>query len=282
MPELPEVETVRRGLEPLLVGKTICGIQIKQPAILLPEPEAFATILPGLQIMALKRQGKYLIFELSDDWRLVIHLRMTGKLLWTPQGQSPVPIHTHVIIDFPIGQQLRFHDVRRFGRWWLVPANHLQQISGLAKLGPEPIQADFSGLMLAKQLKKKTKTKIKSALLDQTIVAGLGNIYVDETLFTARIHPQRTVDSLTIKDINKLAEAAQQVLELAIERRGTSFRDYLDGLAQPGENQNYLQVFHRAGEPCPHCGNLIQREKIAGRSSFYCPICQELARSLDK
>jgi len=276
MPELPEVETIRRGLEPYLKGKTISGISIYNSTILLPEPETFESVLPGLNILALNRKGKYLIMELSDDWRLVIHLRMTGKLLWIEQASTPMPPHTHVVLNFPDQKQLRFNDVRRFGRWWLVPKASLSEISGLASLGPEPIQADFNAQLLNQQLAKRHKAKIKPVLLDQRVVAGLGNIYVDEALFLAGIHPLRTVESLSPQEIDALVSATRQVLNDSIQRRGTSFRDYLDGLAQKGENQNYLNVFQQEGNPCPNCGALIKREKIGGRSSFFCPNCQRL------
>jgi len=276
MPELPEVETIRRTLEPFLKGKVISSLDIYNSSILLPNPDIFQAVLPQKQIAALKRKGKYLIIELSDNWRLVVHLRMTGKLLWTENSQEPLLPHTHAVINFTDNKQLRFNDVRRFGRWWLVKDSDLSQVSGLLSLGPEPIAKDFSPALLKERLAKKGKSNIKSALLDQKVVAGLGNIYVDETLFAAGIHPLRTVESLTAEEINALAEAAREILINSIERRGTSFRDYLDGLAKPGENQNYLKVFQREGLPCPNCQCPIQREKIGGRSSFFCPSCQKL------
>lgn len=275
MPELPEVETIRRSLAPYLKGQILCSLQINRPDILLPGPEVFMTVLPGLEILDLQRRGKYLILVLTEGWRLVFHLRMTGKLLWTRQPQTPIPLHTHLILQFTDQTQLRFQDVRRFGRCWLVQEAELDQISGLAGLGPEPILPGFSADHLQKQLEHKRNTKIKSALLDQTVVAGLGNIYVDEALFEARVHPLRTVGSLRPAEMKALAASTRHVLEESINRGGTSLRDYVDGLDQQGQNQNHLQVFRREGEPCPVCGNLIRRIRIAGRSSFFCPCCQK-------
>lgn len=274
MPELPEVETIRRSLEPCLTGRQITGLQIRHPGILLPAPEAFAAILPGLRILALQRRGKYLILELSEDWCLVFHLRMTGKLLWTEDPQPPIPPHTHLIFQFENEAQLRFNDVRRFGRCWLVRREEMERISGLAALGPEPIRSDFTAEILKEKLRHKKNSKIKCALLDQTVVSGLGNIYVDEALFEAGIHPLRTAGSLSPEEIHALAEAARHVLQQSIRRGGTSLRNYVDGLDRQGENQYHLQVFRREGEPCPVCGTPIRRMKISGRSSFFCPRCQ--------
>ncbi len=279
MPELPEVETIRRSLTPFLKGQILCSLQIHRPDILLPGPDVFMTVLPGLEILDLQRRGKYLILVLTEGWRLVFHLRMTGKLLWTRQPQTPIPLHTHLILQFTNQTQLRFQDVRRFGRCWLMQEAELDQISGLAGLGPEPIQPGFSADHLQKQLERKRNAKIKCALLDQTVVAGLGNIYVDEALFEARVHPLRTAGSLRPDELNALADSTRHVLEESINRGGTSLRDYVDGLDQQGQNQNHLQVFRREGEPCPVCGNLIRRIRIAGRSSFFCPVCQKEAPS---
>lgn len=275
MPELPEVETIRRSLEPCLKGQMITGLQIRHPDVLLPAPEAFTAILPGLRIMALQRRGKYLILELSEDWCLVFHLRMTGKLLWTTDPRSPVLPHTHLIFQFDSQAQLRFNDVRRFGRCWLVRLEELERISGLAALGPEPIRSDFTAAVLKERLSHKKNSKIKCALLNQTVVSGLGNIYVDEALFAAGIHPLRTAGSLSPEEVQALADAARHVLQQSIRRGGTSLRDYVDGFDRQGENQYHLQVFQREGAPCPVCGTPIRRIKIAGRSSFFCPRCQK-------
>lgn len=277
MPELPEVETLRRSLAVCLEGQVIAGLRIIQPSVLLPDARDYACILPGQEIVGFGRRGKYLLLELSHGQQLVIHLRMTGRLLWYVEGAAPA-LHTHVVLDFQSGGQLHFQDVRRFGRWWLTEGRDLAGIpglAGLAGLGPEPIDEDFSAQMLAQRLARRPKAKIKNALLDQQVVAGLGNIYVDEALFIAGIHPLRPAGSLTDGEMEKLAAACRQVLLAGIVNRGTSFRDYVDALDQMGDNQKYLQVYQREGQPCRRCGGEIRRIKVAGRSSFFCPDCQK-------
>lgn len=275
MPELPEVETIRRSLAPHLAGATIAGVNPLYPGILLPDAGMFTSLLPGLKIQELRRRGKYLLLDLSQDWSLVIHLRMTGKLLWKPAPEDPAR-HTHVVLDLADGSQLHFNDVRRFGRWQLVETPLLCQVPGLCALGPEPIDADFGPGVFARQLAGREKGKLKALLLDQTIVAGLGNIYVDEALFLAGLHPLRVAASLSEEELARLAGACRQALETGVRHRGTTLRDYLDGLEQKGDMQNFLLVFDREGEPCPRCGAEIRRIKVAGRSSYFCPVCQKL------
>jgi len=296
MPELPEVETVRRSLLPLLAGKRLAQVKIMSPVVALPQAADFA-VLEGAALQDIKRRGKYLVLQFDSGVKLTVHLRMTGRLVYQDR-QEPYCKHTHAVFVFqddlsgqPIkdietgqseenaldgfgGKELRFVDVRRFGRLWL---GEPEEIGGFAALGPEPLDDDFSPEKLAHALKKHTKTKIKSAILDQTVVCGLGNIYADETLFLARIHPERLVHTLTAQEIEALAHAMRTVLLTAIANRGTSFRDYVDGLGEKGSNQNALQVFRRQGQPCPCCGETIHRVKVAGRSSFFCPCCQKPA-----
>lgn len=273
MPELPEVETIRRSLEPCLAGLSITGINPLYPSALLPDAGMFSQVLPGLEIRRLCRRGKYLIVDLSGDWSLVIHLRMTGKLLWKPAPQPPA-LHTHVILSLSDGSELHFQDVRRFGRWRLVETAELCRVPGLCTLGPEPIDGDFSPQVFNAQLARRQKGKLKALLLDQTVVAGLGNIYVDEALFLAGLHPLRTAGSLSPEETAALAGACRQALDTGIRHRGTTLRDYLDGREQQGDMQNFLQVFGREGEPCPRCGAEIRRIRVAGRSSYFCPACQ--------
>jgi formamidopyrimidine-DNA glycosylase len=246
---------------------------------LLPGPELYQELLPGRSVEELRRRGKYLIMCLSGGWRLTAHLRMTGRLLWYDAATSPGP-HTHVILDFQLGGQLHFQDFRRFGRWWLTDAAGLDSLSGLAALGPEPIDPNFSGRVLRARLGLDGKgwggrARIKNALLDQKVIAGLGNIYADEALFAAGIHPLRTVGDLTDDEIERLAAACRQVLNDGIAHRGTTFRDYVDGQGQKGEHKNFLRVFQREGEPCFQCGSPIRRINVAGRSFFHCPACQK-------
>ena len=273
MPELPEVETIRQSLSPHLTGAGIRGIRALHPAVLLPEADMFCNVLPGLMIRQLRRRGKYLVLDLDQEWSLVIHLRMTGKLLWKARPEPPA-VHTHVVLQLADDSELHFNDVRRFGRWQLVETPLLCQVPGLCTLGPEPLDPEYSEALFAQRLQGREKSKLKSLLLDQTFLAGLGNIYADEALFLAGLHPLRTAGSLSPEETEALARACRRVLEAGIQHRGTTLRDYLDGLEQKGEMQNFLQVFDREGQPCPRCGAEIRRSKIAGRSSYFCPVCQ--------
>ncbi len=276
MPELPEVETVRRSLIPLLTGEKLAQVKIVTPAVMLPETADFA-VLEGATVKDIKRRGKYLVIQFDNSLKLTVHLRMTGRLVYQDK-EEPYVKHTHAVLVFQSGKELRFVDMRRFGRLWL---GEPEAISGFATLGPEPLDEDFSPEMLACALKKHAKTKIKSAILDQTVVAGLGNIYADEALFRAGIHPERLVHTLSDQEIMDLAAGMRQVLLAAIANRGTSFRDYVDGLGERGSNQETLQVFRRQGQPCPCCGKIIQRVKVAGRSSFFCSCCQKAPEGLN-
>ncbi len=274
MPELPEVETVRRTLEGKLVGKNIEEVNLITPDILRqPCPSNFVEIITGKKFRALERRGKYLLFRLSQGWMLVGHLRMTGQLVYC-EPATPIVKHTHLIIKLDDGFQLRYIDIRRFGGFNLVEVNNMDSIKGLAALGPEPLGEDFSKEYLKKNLRN-SRAKIKSILLDQTFVAGLGNIYVDEALFKAKVHPERLGSSLTPREIAALHKAIQEVLELGIENRGTSLRDYVDGEGRSGEFQKLLQVYGKYKEPCPRCRTVLLKAKVAGRTSSYCPKCQK-------
>lgn len=270
MPELPEVETVRRSLLPVLKGQTINKVDIFSPVVTLPDAAIFQQLI-GRTVKDIQRRGKYLIVLFDAGAPLTVHLRMTGKLLWR-QPEEPIAKHTHVIFTYACHKQLRFVDVRRFGRLWLGDPN---TIPGLATLGKEPIAPDFSPEVLAQALSHHQKGKIKAVILDQTVVAGLGNIYADEALFAAAIHPETPAGALLSQDIQNLAYSMTFVLEEGIKYRGTSIRDYVDGQGEKGENQLRLQVFQREGQPCPCCGTPIRRTRVAGRSSYFCPACQK-------
>ncbi len=271
MPELPEVETVRRSLQPLLPGRTITGVEVASPVVTLPDSRLFSS-LRGVAFGQIDRRGKYLLFRLSDGRTLTVHLRMTGQLLWR-QPEQPRDKHTHVVLQCE-DMELRFVDVRRFGRLWLTPES---EISGLCTLGKEPIDATFDHCYLERALSRHPRANLKGAILDQTVVAGLGNIYADESLFAAGLHPLRKVASLTQGEICALAQAMTEVLQRAIAHRGTSFRDYVDAAGEKGDNQQWLQIFLREGQPCLRCGATVERIKVVGRSSYYCPCCQQLA-----
>ena len=276
MPELPEVETIKRSLQPLLNKKRIEQVEIYQPVVVAhPSAAAFRKGLLGRRIVGFDRRGKYLILWLDGEGRLVVHLRMTGRLLYT-NGKEPVAKHTHLIFFLDDGQQLRYCDTRRFGRLWLLEKGEKDVYTGMEKLGPEPFASAFGAAYLCNALRNRHIT-IKQALLDQSVVAGLGNIYTDEALFVARIHPARLVDTLGFAEWEALAKAILQVLASSIENHGTSFRDYMDSLGRRGENLAHLYVYAQKGKPCKVCGQPVERTVLAGRSTFYCPHCQPLA-----
>lgn len=274
MPELPEVETVKRTLEKKIKGLTITDVEIDMPKIIRDTtPEDFKKAVTGIKILRLARRGKYLLIYLSGENVLVIHLRMTGRLVYT-EASEPVPRHTHLIFHLSDGYQLRFNDVRQFGRVILATNKTLSHIKGFKDLGPEPLEKDFTRDFLRRELKRK-RTRIKPLLLDQTFIAGLGNIYVDETLHRARIHPERLACNLSPREIANLYHSICEVLREGIDNRGTSMRDYVDGDGRTGNFQEFLRVYNREGEKCPRCGATIDRIKVGGRSSYYCPICQK-------
>lgn len=274
MPELPEVETVRRTLEKKLVGLSIEGVEMHLPKIVRqPPPEEFSHLLKGRKILRLGRRGKYLLLHLAGNLSLVIHLRMTGRLVVTAPD-TPLDKHTHAVFDLSNGDQLRFTDIRQFGRIWLAPTHELDQISGFKDLGVEPLSENFTREFMKKELRRR-RTRLKPLLLDQSFIAGLGNIYVDEALHRARLHPERLAAGLNPREITHLYQSIREVLTEGINNRGTSFRDYVDGDGRPGNYQERLRVYGREGKPCAKCGKPIIRIKVGGRSSYFCPCCQK-------
>ncbi|KAF1298670.1 DNA-formamidopyrimidine glycosylase [Enterococcus sp. JM4C] len=274
MPELPEVETVRKGLERLVVGKTIESVKILWPRIIeRPESDLFATELIGQSIEAVHRRGKYLLFQLTN-WELVSHLRMEGKYEFYPNDPL-VSKHTHVIFHFTDGSQLHYNDVRKFGRMALIPKGTSGTYKSLATLGPEPLPEVFKLAEFEKGLKKSHKA-IKPLLLDQKLVTGLGNIYVDEALWQAKIHPEQPADTLNKKEITTLRLAIIDVLGKAVEAGGTTIRSYLNALGEAGKFQVSLEAYGQTGVPCSRCGTAIIKTKVAQRGTHYCPNCQKL------
>lgn len=272
MPELPEVETVRRSLEPLLIGRTISAVRINYGGIIKkPSPHEFVAEIQGRRFEQLNRRGKYLLCELSGCKTLVIHLRMTGRLTVAEQNIPPAK-HTHLIFVLDNGRELRFNDVRKFGLVYLLDQGRYEEAGGLATLGPEPLDPRFTEDELTRRLKDK-KTNLKSFLLDQQQIAGLGNIYADETLFTAGLNPERNTGSLSSAEITRLYQALRSTLQEGIELRGTTFRDYVDGTGAKGGYQERLKVYGRSGQKCI-CGNILLKKKLAGRTTVFCPNCQ--------
>lgn len=272
MPELPEVETVRQTLLEFLPGLTVTDVTINLPRIVkYPDSTRFAQEIVGLTFCDIERRGKYLKFIMSAGQTLVVHLRMTGQLRYSPCDE-PLPRHTHVIFQLSNGRELRYTDIRQFGTMYLASHEQIERVAGMDRLGWEPLGefplAEFAALL------KKRKASVKSILLNQEIIAGIGNIYADEALFLAGLHPTRSANSLTKAEVECLHQAIREVLQAGIQMGGTSFSDYVDGLGRTGSFQHQLAVYGREGEACPRCGCQIERLKVAGRSSHYCPRCQ--------
>lgn len=277
MPELPEVETVRRGLEKQLPGRTILGAQILRPdSIGHPAPQEFAKQLVGHRILSVGRRGKYLIIKLDREAGLSVHLRMSGRLIVVENKNAKSPgTHVRVIITMDGGKQLWFEDMRVFGRVWYVPPRKAFEdvVSGLSDLGIEPLDGELDGAFLKKAFTGR-RQPIKSALLDQTVIAGIGNIYADETLHLSKIKPNKPANTLSRKQYDLLAENIRQVLSKAIELGGSSVRNYVDAEGVNGNYQHSAFVYGREGEPCLTCETKIARIKLAGRSAHFCPKCQ--------
>ena len=279
MPELPEVETVVRGLQTRLVGEVVAEVCVRWPRIIAtPAADRFERELCGRQIIQVTRRGKFVVMALEPSKSLLVHLRMTGQLLWaepiTTAG-APEPldgdVHRHVFIRFASGATLSFRDQRKFGRLYLV--DDPQDVLG--GLGDEPLAASFTPQVLGALLRPHRR-RIKPLLLEQRILAGLGNIYVDEALWEASIHPLRQAHTLSDVEAERLHAAIRLVLQRAIDNRGTTLRDYCDLQGQPGRNQEYLAVRNREGEACYRCGQAIERALVGGRGTYYCPRCQSV------
>ncbi|MDA8346186.1 MAG: bifunctional DNA-formamidopyrimidine glycosylase/DNA-(apurinic or apyrimidinic site) lyase [Thermaerobacter sp.] len=274
MPELPEVETVRRTLiEGGLVGRRIVHIAVLHGDVVRhPSIGAFVAGLQGKRLTDIGRRGKYLLLEVEDRV-LVAHLRMTGRL-WLSAPDAEKLSHTHLVLDLDDGRQLRFRDVRRFGGFHLLEGpDDPAAPQGLRELGPEPDAVTLK--QLAAACARHERLAVKGLLLDQRVVAGLGNIYVDEALHRARVHPRTTCGSLSSKDRARIAVALREVLQEALANRGTTFLDFRDGSGEPGAFQEFLRVYRREGLPCRTCGEPIAKTRVAGRGTHYCPNCQK-------
>ena len=278
MPELPEVETIRRTLADKLIGQEIAGVELLAPKFIrYPTPDEFCARVTGARIDGLERRGKYLLFELNTGDRMIVHLMMAGRLLYTP-ADVPLAKHTHVIFTLGNGDHLRYIDLRHFGGLRLLASGEEEGLPpGLRRLGPEPLGESFTPAYLRRVLAGK-RGKIKSVLLDQEVIAGLGNIYADEALFLAAIHPERPADSLVPAEVRRLCQAIRQVLTESIEQGGTTFATYVDGEGKRGRFAAMLRVYRRAAEACPRCGSPIERRMVGGRSSHFCPRCQKPGR----
>ena len=287
MPELPEVETVRRGLLPLMEGAIIATADIRRPDLRWPLPARMAERLTGQRVQALRRRSKYILADLAGGETLLIHLGMSGRMLIAPPGAAAQQLgefvhahggigkHDHIVLDMDNGARITFNDARRFGMMDLLPTETAETHPLLAGLGPEPFGNGFSESWLAARLAGR-RTPVKAALLDQSNIAGLGNIYVCEVLFRARIHPATLARDLTPAQVAGLVPLIRDVLAEAIEAGGSSLRDYRQADGELGYFQHNFRVYGREGQPCvtPGCNGTVSRLVQSGRSSFFCPVCQ--------
>ncbi len=273
MPELPEVETIRKTLENLVLNKKVKDISIHWAKIVKhpDDTEHFKQILVGETLHKIDRRGKFLLFYF-DHYVLVSHLRMEGKYSVVDSAE-PLTKHTHIIFHFSDGTELRYNDVRKFGTMHVFPLGEEFKCRPLDHLGPDPFQPDYTIEYIGERFEK-TSRNIKATLLDQTIIAGLGNIYVDEVLFLSQIHPEKRAKDLTRKEIELVWENARMVLEKAVKQGGTTIRSYVNGEGEMGMFQQELFVYGQDKKACKHCGEEIVKLKVAGRGTHICPSCQ--------
>lgn len=272
MPELPEVETIRLTLLQKLVGAKILSGEILHEKMVLGISAAdFLNRVAGKTIAGLERRGKYLLLELSEGLVIGVHLRMTGRLS-VEKAEHPIAKATYFRLLLDNGTEFRFNDQRKFGKVFLFEQGNPPE--SLLKIGPEPLSPEFTASILKKRFGRRSLA-IKKALLNQEIIAGIGNIYADEALFVSGIHPARPVNTLTEGEIEALFQAIRQVLRESIENRGTTFRDYRDGEGHAGAYQNRLRVYGQKGKTCPKCGGLIVKMNFGGRGTHFCPLCQK-------
>jgi formamidopyrimidine-DNA glycosylase len=273
MPELPEVETIVADLRPHLTGRTIVRCELNFPTIVrYPEPEQFIDAVAGMRIAGMRRRGKFILVDLEKDLVLVVHLGMTGQL-GLVDADAPLATHTHAIFTLDDGRHLRYRDPRRFGRLLLGTEESLLASKKMPKLGPEPIDPAFPTEALYQSLRKR-RTSLKAVLLDQRTIAGVGNIYADESLHRARLRPDRMAGGLSRKSAQRLHESLRDSLLVAIKYRGSSVDTYRDAWGEIGGQQEKLLVYGRAGEPCFTCGRPLTMIRIAGRSTVFCRHCQ--------
>jgi len=289
VPELPEVETVRRGLHELIIGRMVKKVVYDTPKSFPNAPADVDRFLIGSTITDVRRRAKVLMIDLSTNYTLVIHLKMTGQLVFRASdvafgaghpndsliGELP-DRSTRVTFTFADGSHLYFNDQRKFGWVKLIPTIEVPNIDFMKKVGPEPLEADFTPEQFAARFKRRAKSPIKAALLDQTVVAGVGNIYADESLWGAKIHPLRKVATITDAEFNKLYHELRDVMNLAIAKGGSTDKNYVNAEGKRGSYMDFARVFRREGLPCPRCGTIIVKFKAAGRGTHICPNCQKL------
>lgn len=290
MPELPEVETVRRGLSELIVNRTVKAVQHDTPKGFPNAASDVQAFLIGTRIIDVRRRAKVLLIDLSTEYTLVIHLKMTGQLVYRGEqvfgaghpNESLIGVlpdrSTRVTITFTDGSHLYFNDQRKFGWMRLLPTLEVPNIDFMKKVGPEPLEADFTVKEFADRFTRRGKTSIKAAILDQSVIAGVGNIYADESLWGAKIHPKRLVNTITNDEFSQLYTELRAVMNLAIEKGGSTDKNYVNAEGKRGSYMDFARVFRREGLLCPRCGTEIIKFKAAGRGTHICPVCQREER----
>jgi formamidopyrimidine-DNA glycosylase len=277
MPELPEVETVRRALEPALVGRTIERAEIVDARLTRPEePQLVAAELDGERVAAVERRGKYLVIRFQSGRALLVHLRMTGSFRTTRDGEGDEDPYRRAVVSLDDGSDVAYRDVRRFGTWLLLEPDEVEPYLAV-RLGPEPLEQRFTPRVLRDRLAGR-RAPLKAALLDQRTVAGLGNIYADEALWRAKLHPRREAGTLTAAEIRRAHTGIREALEMGVARQGSTLRDYRQPDGASGSMQDEFKAYGRLGEPCERCGTPIDRIVVGGRGTWYCPRCQRLPR----
>lgn len=289
MPELPEVETVRRGLHELIIGRVVAAVSFDTPKSFPNSQSDVEAFLYGATVQDVRRRAKVLLIDLSDDYTLVIHLKMTGQLVFRSKeavfgaghpsdsliGELP-DRSTRVTITFEDGSHFYFNDQRKFGWMKLLPTIEVPNIDFMKKVGPEPLEMDFTVDEFRERFIRRARSPIKAALLDQTVIAGVGNIYADESLWGAKIHPQRLVASVTSAEFEVLYHELRAVMNLAIEKGGSTDKNYVNAEGKRGSYMDFARVFRREGQACPRCGTTIIKFKAVGRGTHICPNCQVL------
>jgi formamidopyrimidine-DNA glycosylase len=286
MPELPEVETVRRGLHELILGLIVKTVEHDTPKSFPNAVHEVKEFLIGAAITDVRRRAKVLLIDLSTGYTLVVHLKMTGQMVYRGKavfgaghpnesliGQLP-DRSTRVTLSFTDGSHLYFNDQRKFGWMRLMPTIEVPEIDFMKKVGPEPLESDFTPEEFANRFKRRANTSIKAALLDQTVVAGVGNIYADETLWGAKVHPKRLVKTVTADEYAVVYRELREVMTLAIEKGGSTDKNYVNAEGKRGSYLDFARAFRREGQPCPRCGTEIIKFKAAGRGTHICPYCQ--------
>lgn len=288
MPELPEVETVRSGLQQLLPGREIAGETHNWPKGFPNSPADVAAFMAGASVTGVRRRAKVLLIDLSSRYTLVVHLKMTGQLVFRGINVSFGAGHpssslvgalpdtsTRVTLTFTDGSHLFFNDQRKFGWMRLLPTDQVEELDFFKKVGPEPLASDFLPKDFIARLQRRTKSGIKAVLLDQTVVAGIGNIYADESLWAAKIHPETAVCALSPKQLVDLYHGLRAVLRLSIKKGGSTDKNYVDAQGRKGSYLSFARVFRRQGQPCARCGTPIVKLRVAGRGTHICPVCQQ-------